>query len=109
MFFRLLQGIVSTMADLNIDVQALANLARIEMPEEELKKLEAELPAILDFVNLIQGADASDLNRAPELRNVMREDAGAHESGIYTEKILAQAPASKNDRVVVNQVVSRKK
>ena len=97
------------MADLNIDVQALANLARIEMPEEELKKLKSELPAILDFVNLIQEADASDLNRSPELRNVMREDAGAHESGIYTEKILAQAPQSKNDRVVVNQVVSRKK
>ena len=92
-----------------INVRALAALARIEMPEDELKKLEKELPEILAFVETIQGADVSEIERNPALRNVMREDGEPHESGIYTEKILAQAPAQKDERLVVKQVISRKK
>ena len=97
------------MADIRIDVKALADLARIEMPEDELKKLKKELPEILAFVETIQGADVSAIDRNPALRNVMREDGEPHESGIYTEKILAQAPAQKDGRLVVKQVISRKK
>ena len=97
------------MADIRIDVKALADLARIEMPEDELKKLKKELPEILAFVETIQGADVSEIERNPALRNVMREDGEPHESGIYTEKILAQAPAQKDGRLVVKQVISRKK
>jgi len=93
----------------DVDVRALAELARIEMPEDELKKLEKELPEILAFVDIIQGADVSTALHHPSLRNVMREDGEPHESGIYTEKLLAQAPAKKNGRFVVKQVISRKK
>ena len=92
-----------------INVRALAALASIEMPEDELKKLEKELPEILAFVETIQRAEVSSAAQSPELRNVMREDREPHESGIYTEKLLAQAPAQKEGRLVVKQVISRKK
>ncbi|HEY4526400.1 MAG TPA: Asp-tRNA(Asn)/Glu-tRNA(Gln) amidotransferase subunit GatC [Candidatus Paceibacterota bacterium] len=97
------------MADRRIDVQALAELARIEMPEEELKKLATELPEILAFVDTIQEANVSNIESDRSLRNVMREDGEPHESGIYTEKLLAQAPAKKDGRFAVKQVISRKK
>ena len=92
---------------INVDVRALARLARMEVSEEELSKLETELPAILAFVDTIQKLDVSALERTPALRNVMREDGEPHESGIYTEKLLAQAPAQKDGRFVVKQVISR--
>ncbi len=92
-----------------VNVRALAQLARMEVQEAELQKLEQELPTILAFVETIQNAHVSNVQHDPMLRNVMREDGEPHESGIYTEKLLAQAPATKDGRLVVKQVISRNK
>ena len=92
-----------------VDVRALATLARMEVSQEELEKLETELPAILAFVETVQNVKIPETKRSPTLRNVMREDGEPHESGTYTEKLLAQAPAKKDGRLVVKQVISRKK
>ena len=92
-----------------VDVAALAKLARIEVGDSELERLEREIPSILAFVETIQKADVSDTAPAPKLRNVMREDGEPHESGIYTEALLAQAPEKQANRLVVKQVISRKK
>jgi len=97
------------MADQKVDVKALAKLARLELSESEITKLESEIPAILTFVEQIQAADMSGGTVSPALRNVMREDGNPHESGIYTERLLEAAPARKGNRFMVKQVVSRKK
>lgn len=92
-----------------IDIKALASLARLEVSEAERKQLENELPGILQFVDTIQKANASVVPTTPVLRNVLRPDDGAHESGIYTEALLSAAPAREGNRIVVKQVISRKK
>lgn len=92
-----------------IDVRALANLARLDVSDEELAKLQEELPAILEFVETIQKASAEVPEWAPELKNVMREDTGEHESGVYTEDLLSAAPSRKGNYVAVKQVLKRKK
>jgi aspartyl/glutamyl-tRNA(Asn/Gln) amidotransferase C subunit len=97
------------MADPEVDVKALAELARLEVTDAELAKLEQEIPDILKFVETIQSANVSVEAKSPELRNVMRPDENPHESGIYTERLIKAAPKSEKDRVVVKQVVSRKK
>ncbi len=93
----------------DIDVGALATLARLEVSEEERAKLEKEIPTILAFVETIQKANVSGAPQAAKLRNVMRADENPHESGAYTDKLLAQAPAREGNRVAVKQVISRKK
>ena len=99
------------MADKNlkVDIAALARLARVEVSAEELAKLEKEIPDILAFVETIQKADTGKEVHAPELHNVMRADENPHEGGIYSEKLLEAAPAVEKNRVVVKQVISRKK
>ena len=92
-----------------IDIQGLAKLARLEVPDAELAKLSKEIPDILHFVEIIQRASTGTEAPAPALRNVMRKDENPHESGTYTEKLLGAAPARQGDRVVVKQVISRKK
>ena len=92
-----------------VDVRALAQLARMEVSDEELQKLERELPAILAFVETIKKVEVKSMERNPSLRNVMREDGDPHESGAYTEKLLEQAPEQKDGSIVVKQVISRKK
>ncbi len=92
-----------------IDIKALAQLARLEVSDEELAQLEKDLPGILAFVDTIQKAEVSSEIVTPTLRNVVREDTNPHESGIYTETLLSAAPARDGDRIAVRQVISRKK
>lgn len=92
----------------DVDIRALAKLARLAVTDEEVVKLEQELPGILGFVETIQRAAVTDASDIPALRNVMRDDDNAHESGTYSEDLLAGAPARKGDRIAVKQVVSRK-
>jgi aspartyl/glutamyl-tRNA(Asn/Gln) amidotransferase C subunit len=94
---------------MDVDVAALAKLARLEVSEEELAKLEKEIPDILHFVETIQKANTDRGASASALRNVMRADEDPHEAGTYTERLLDAAPARSGNRVAVKQVVSRKK
>lgn len=91
-----------------IDIKGLAALARIQVSDEELARLETELPNILQFVDTIQKLDVSPVPVVPVLRNVLRADGQPHESGKYTESLLAAAPAREGNRIAVKQVVSRK-
>lgn len=93
----------------DVDVAALAKLARLEVAPEELARLEKELPHILSFVEAIQAVDTSGVEENRELRNVLRADEKPHESGIYTERLLSAAPAQEGGRIAVKQVISRKK
>jgi len=94
-----------------IDVRALAQLARLEISDEEVAKLETEIPSILSFVATVQATSAKSFGEPKEapLRNVMRADENPHEGSLHTEKLLGAAPAREGDRIVVQQVVSRKK
>ena len=93
----------------DVDIAALAKLARLEVSADELAKLEKEIPNILAFVETVQKAPVSNEAAVPELRNVMRPDENPHESGLYTERLLSVAPAEDKGRIVVKQVISRKK
>jgi aspartyl-tRNA(Asn)/glutamyl-tRNA(Gln) amidotransferase subunit C len=96
------------MAD-KVDIAALAKLARLEVSDAEMAKLEKEIPDILHFVETIQKASTGKEGTSPALRNVMRSDENPIESGAFTEVLLSAAPAREGDRVAVKQVISRNK
>ncbi len=96
------------MTDNGVDIRALAKLARLDVTNEEVAKLEQEIPSILGFVDTIQKADVPNEIPQPELRNVMRADTDAIESGIHTETLLGAAPTREGDYVAVKQVITRK-
>lgn len=91
-----------------VDIQALANLARLEVSEDELAKLGREIPEILGFVETIQGATtATATTTSSPIQNVMRDDVNPHESGKFTDAILRAAPKTENGYVAVKQVLSK--
>ncbi len=92
-----------------VDITALAKLARLEVSEAEMIKLEKEIPDILHFVETIQKADTGKKVVSPTLRNVMRSDDNPIESGTFTKVLLETAPAREGDRIAVKQVISRNK
>lgn len=88
------------------DIEKLALLARIELSEEEKQKMVKEMDSILGFVDQIQKADVNITEReAGEVRNIMREDGESHESGIYTEDILKEAPKTREGYVEVKKIL----
>ncbi len=93
------------MAQKTVDIRALADLARVAISDEEVKSLETQIPAILDFVAEIQAVSVGDVVAEHELVNVFRADENPHESGIYTKVLLDAAPAQENGYVKVRQVL----
>ncbi len=92
----------------DVDIAALAKLARLKVSDDGLQQLQKEIPEVLAFVEIIQKASVSKEVVTPALRNVMRSDENPHESGKYTDVLLKAAPAQENNRIVVKQVISRK-
>ena len=109
-FFSHFKRFSCSICIMEIDVVALAKLARLEVSDEELAKLEREIPDILKFVETIQAVSAQgyDEPKKESLINVMRADENPHEGGIYTEALLEAAPARVGNRIAVKQVLSRK-
>jgi aspartyl-tRNA(Asn)/glutamyl-tRNA(Gln) amidotransferase subunit C len=91
-------------------VLSLAQLARIDISDAEAEKLSGEFEAILGYVgevNNVSGAEEQgnfDMEKFP-IRNMLREDAHPHEGGLYTEKLLEQAPAREKDYVKVKKIL----
>lgn len=98
------------MSDANkVDIRALAALSRLEVSDAEIGHLEKDIASILSFVEQVQKAPTPSLGAVPGVRNVMRDDVNPHESGLYTEDVLRAAPKVIENRVVVKQVISKKK
>ncbi|MEK7227701.1 MAG: Asp-tRNA(Asn)/Glu-tRNA(Gln) amidotransferase subunit GatC [Patescibacteria group bacterium] len=87
----------------------LAKLARIEMGDEEAEKLSHEFDAILDYVGEVKKISTTNNQRPTTnnfpIRNIMRADDNPHESGVYTEKILNEAPAREGNYFKVKKIL----
>jgi len=95
------------------EVLKLAKLARIDLENGEAESLSGEFDAILGYVGEVKEVSSSprkDLGESLGLSsgtvlNVMREDINPHQSGLYTEKILKQAPAREGNYLKVKKIL----
>ncbi len=92
----------------HVDIKALADLARLEVSEADMKKLEEQIPAILSFVTRIhEVATGGETDMDPAHKNVMRDDTDPYEPGVFTEALLKAAPHREGDYVRVPQVIKK--
>jgi len=88
------------------DVQKLAELARIDMTEEEKAEILHDMQEILGYVEQIAEVATEEKAVEPgEHRNVMREDENPHESGAHTEEILKEVPEKQNGYIKVKSIL----
>lgn len=90
------------------DVAHLASLARISLNDEELDRLGAELPAILDHVAAVQdvvraAGDVEPMSHPVPVSNVFRADEVR--PGLTPDEALAGAPASEEQRFLVPKIL----
>ena len=84
----------------------MAELALLAVSDEELDALTKEMGAILDYVSEVNKITAESGEREkPSLYNVMRDDEVGHEPGVYTKKILTEAPSTDGDYLTVKKIL----
>ncbi len=90
------------------DVEKLAALARIRIEEGALEKFSKEFDGILAYIGQLEElAISTDRTAAkPRVRNVFREDEGAHAPSLFTEALAEQFPERKGNYLSVKQIIS---
>lgn len=94
------------------DIKKLADLARIDMKEEEMIEIAESFDSILAYVGQVQealktGKSVPESKKSNDyfLHNIMREDIITNNRGEYTEVILSNAPEAENGFLKVKQIL----
>ena len=86
------------------DVEKLAELAKIELSEEEKVKLLADMQGILDYVKQIEEVDVPDMKLEYPHRNIWREDI-AQAREFSREEIILAFPDAQDGFVKVKKIL----
>jgi aspartyl-tRNA(Asn)/glutamyl-tRNA(Gln) amidotransferase subunit C len=92
------------------DVRKVAELARLQLPEDRIEAYTGQLERILDYVAQLEGVDTEGVpptTRAVEVVNVTRRDE--HDPTTVREDLLDLAPQREGDffrvpRILADQV-----
>ena len=88
------------------DVRYTAQLARLNLSEEEIAKFQAQLGQVLEYVEKLSAVDVSGVEptaHAFPVHNVFRDDAAR--PSFTAEQALANAPRSANGLFVMPKVI----
>lgn len=88
---------------MEIDIKHIAKLSRLKVSDEEVKKFEKEMQAIIRMVDNLPELDASGPLIDPENPMKLRKDVVFHP--YRREEILKNAPKTQAGCVVVPKVV----
>ena len=89
-----------------IDVDYVANLARIELSEQEKEKFKSQFSDILKYFDKLNEVDVEGVEptaHAFPRHNVWDEDEPR--PGFSAEEALSNAPARRQDQIVVPRVI----
>jgi len=90
-----------------IDVKHIAQLARLELEEKEIPKLENVLEEILDFVEQLKEVDTENVKptaQVTELENVTRPDEAAKSDAKKRQRLMVNVPEIKDGCIKVKAV-----
>ena len=89
------------MAGDKIDIGYVAQLARLELPEEQARQLQGELESIVHYIDELSEVDVTGVEptaHAAQLFNVWREDRIGE--SLPRETMLANAPDTVNGELI---------
>ena len=89
------------------EVEHIAKLARLELSENEVEKMQKDLSSILDYFDLLKKAPLrrGSAGQTPKTGNEqLRKDEVLPRSASLTEKLIAAAPDKKDDYIKVKNI-----
>jgi aspartyl-tRNA(Asn)/glutamyl-tRNA(Gln) amidotransferase subunit C len=94
------------MSQSDLDVRYVANLARIELTDEEVSRFQNQLSNVLEYVEQLKSIDVSGVDAAAHAHpvfNVFREDEP--KPSLEKSAVLKNAPHAANGLIMVTKVV----
>ncbi len=89
-------------------VKHLADLAQLELTDEELDKFSEQLTSILGYIDRIKNVELSEnVQRNFKKVNTFREDENPHEAGEDRKAILDEMPETENNMLVVKKILNK--
>ena len=91
------------------EVLHLAELAKLDLSDEEIAQFPEQLAAILDFIGAIQEVEIQgDVVRDFSHKNIFRQDEHAHNEGENRSEILHEMPETEKGMLKVRKILSSK-
>jgi aspartyl-tRNA(Asn)/glutamyl-tRNA(Gln) amidotransferase subunit C len=89
------------------EIKKLAELARIEIKEEELAGLSKDMDSILAYLDQVKemSGKTEEVIELGENYNIWREDIEPNEPGEYSKELIAEFPNSKNGYLKVKKIL----
>ena len=89
------------------EVEKIAKLARLELSDGEIAKMQKDLSVILDYFNLLKKAPKLKDSGAPDSAGnaVLREDKAIEQKRETVQKIISAAPDKKEDYLKVKTIL----
>ncbi len=87
------------------DIEKLAELAKIRIPEGKTEGFLKDFESILDYVKQIESVDIEDISQDFFLKNVARIDEVKNERGEFAEDLLSASPQTQDGFVKVNKIL----
>ena len=90
------------------EIKHIADLARLELTEAELKKYGSQLSDILSYINQLKEVDTTDVEPTAQitgLENALRQDEKEDWDKAEIEEALRQTPELENRQIKVKRVL----
>jgi aspartyl-tRNA(Asn)/glutamyl-tRNA(Gln) amidotransferase subunit C len=89
-------------------IKHIADLARLDLTEKELKLYGSQLSEILEYINQLQAVDTTNVEPTAQvtgLENIFREDEVEDWDKKERKEALSQAPELENGQVKVKRIL----
>lgn len=86
-------------------VSHIAKLARLELTEKEIEKMQKELSAILDYFDLLKKAPKPEVKQKTSFSNSHLRKDEAISSHDIRDKLIAAFPEKKDDYIKVKAIL----
>ena len=86
-------------------VLKISKLARLELTEKEVSKMQKDLSEVLDYFNLLKKAKGRGESKSLEKKEALRKDVSFPQPKEVVEKLLEAVPDKKDKHIKVKQIL----
>ena len=90
------------------EIEHIANLARLELTDEEYKKYGKQLSGVLSYISELQEVDTTNVEPTAQvtgLENVLREDSSEDWVNDERKRAIEEAPEIEEGQIKVKRVL----
>lgn len=87
------------------EVKHIAKLARLDLSEKEIEKLQKDMSCVLDYFDLLKKAPKVVFEKKLISANIVREDKARNEHQTFAKKIINAFPDKKDEYIKVKSIL----